>query len=182
MFAPITLDFGRNFIGLGSSVCSSALFKGWPTNTAFPDFRSGRMEYVNPAQHCGYLETLLMNSDDLPLGMIYRSSLQSNRQREVMENAERVLAEAQRLAETRGARFLVLITPTPGECQTQSYNILLEGFRTAYIPLLQYCPQSANELRSIQLPNDLDHFSPQGNRWLASVLFRVFSQEIAQLR
>ena len=86
----------------------------------------------------------------------------------IIENADRIFAQAKAVAERQGARFEVLFLTMMSECQSGRFAVPIDRLRTPHSTVMGDCPP-ADQANSLAFPTD-QHLSPAGNRWQASAI------------
>ena len=174
IMAPVSEDLERSFIGK-TYVCGGLIRDR--SEGFFPVLRNGEWTWVPLQEECNYfLDTLLGNSMfPISFGSLYRRWRSTVQHDALLDNAERILAEAERLVRQRGASFHLLFLATPDECEKGAFKFDISGLETPYRSLLRYCPDRPGEAVELRFPFD-GHWNQRGNRWAAD----AFLQELDQ--
>lgn len=183
VFAPSTLDLERNLIDK-TFVCGTH-WENESENPAevYPVFRDGRWDTVRVDEECNLIETLLLHSrfHSLPLGLIYDGLRGNDFHRKIIDNADRIFAEAAKLTRRRGARFLLILLVWPQECEEKAHFVNVDLLKASHVSLMPRCPESREELARSHFPDDI-HWNPEGNRWAALVLDKTLFEEFPDLK
>ena len=160
LFAPITDDLRRNLIGM-AQVCahdSAGLTAG-----RFPQLVADAWRFEATASYCPELR--------LPLADLFWSIGEDIGwvERRLLANADRLMARAKRLAESRGANFLLLFQPLQKECRKGRFDLDISQLSVQPDDLLLACDRLKLD-RDYTLRPGNHHWNAEGNRWLADVL------------
>src|SRR5690606_27101227 len=104
-------------------------------------------------EECGLLETLLLASP-LPAGALYSKSRADFVQRATIAHADRLLAHAREVVESRGARFVPILLVSADECVTKSFNLDLTGLKTPLLSMMPSCPEDATDFQRMRFKKD----------------------------
>ncbi len=160
MFAPISDDLRRNLIGM-AQVCAH----DGPGLTAgrFPRLVADQWRFEATDRYCPELH--------LPFADLFRSIGEDIGwvERRLLDNADRLMMRARRLAETRGARFLLLFQPLQKECRKGRFDLDISHLSVRPDDLLHACDRLNPDRDYTLRPGD-HHWNAEGNRWLADAL------------
>ena len=178
VFAPLSIDVYRSMESKGH-LCNLTIgdhIKQKKVRSVLT-FDGGEWRIVDLRQACNLVETLLLNSI-LPVGNIYKQSYRSEfREKRIFGHVDTVLTEAARITQDRGAQFFLLFLVTADECREHKFSADVHQLTIPFESILPYCPDDADELNMLHLPND-SHWSVEGNRWAAIALERVLRTEL----
>lgn len=161
VFSPISIDLRRGLPGK-SRACRMALGKGGID--VYPRIVRGEVEYVEISQECNVvLDTLLSNTTfRFSIGRLYKSIRNWVDHHKIIDAADEIFSQAERLALSRGATFHLIFLPTPKECARREHLLKLERLETPHLSLLPHCPNDPRILDTFHFPSD-GHWSPLGN-------------------
>ncbi len=180
VFSPLSSDIRRNLIHKGH-LCKLILRKGRFSGElvqSVPVFRNGRWDIIQIREECGLLESLLLASYTMPMGILYRWYRDMKFGDTILDHADQILTEAARLVQQRGGHFLLVFFVTPAECERQSFTVDVHRLKMPFVSLMPFCPEDPETLKSLRFPND-PHWSPEGNRWAARALEQVLRARLA---
>jgi hypothetical protein len=155
-------------------------FKVWQTEHPigkYPLLEEDGWHFYDVREECGFIEALLLNSPDLPLGNLYKRMRQESLRPRLIAHADHLFRRAREVAAVRGARFVVVMLATPFECQVGKLTFSIDGLRARTVSMLPYCAEMANAVDRLSFKND-GHYTVEGNRWMAGVLDKIVSKEV----
>jgi lysophospholipase L1-like esterase len=173
MFMPTASDIDRGLAGK-QYVCTG-YFRAirdpafGERRRFFPRLKGDRIESADLEAECSYVRDVLLRRSHMLFGILYNAMETRRVALELMPTARQVLQQAARVAEGRGARFVVLLVARPSECRKGRYDADWTGVGMPFISMLEYCPTDPALVESFHFPED-GHLSPAGNRWLADSL------------
>ena len=174
VFAPVAADLERSLVGK-SYVCGGLIRA--EENEHFPKYEDGRWRQARLRDECNFLlDTVLANSP-LPVGFgaVWRELGRNARHPEMIANADRLFAEAERLAAERGASFHVVFLATPEECARGAHDFEIEPLATEYASFLPFCPDDPEAVQALKFPYD-GHWSAAGHSWAADVIYEILQE------
>lgn len=174
ILAPVSDDLERSLIGK-TFVCGSLIRDR--SQGAFPVMKDDEWTWVQREEKCNYfLDTLLANSSfPISFGSLYRKWQRAAHHDALLDNAERIFAEAERLVQRHGATFHLLFLATPGECAKGALDFDLSDLEAPYRSLLPYCPDQPGDADDLRFPFD-GHWNKRGNQWAADAFLQEFDQ------
>jgi hypothetical protein len=174
VFSPISLDLRRGLPGK-SRACGLLLAKG--DVDVYPRIVRGEVEYVKISQECNVvLDTLLSNTTfQFSIGRLYKSIRNWLDYDKIIDAADEIFSQAERLARSRRATFHLIFLATPKECAQREHWLKLERLKTPYKSLLPHCPNDPRIFEIFEFPSD-GHWSPLGNLWAAEALHEVLRE------
>ncbi len=180
VFSPLSEDILRNLIHR-VHLCQLILTKGSVSGgsvQSVPVFRNGRWDIIQIREECGLLESLILTSYAMPIGILYRWYRDMKFGDTLLDHADQILTEAARLGQQRGGHFVLVFLVTPAECERQAFAVDVHRLKMAFVSLMPFCPEDPETLKSLRFPND-PHWSPEGNRWAARALEQVLRARLA---
>ena len=94
----------------------------------------------------------------------------------IIDNADRIFAEAKAVAERRGAQFHVVLLVEMYECAAGSFGVAIERLHTPFSTLMTSCP-SPDEAKTFVFPTN-PHLNPAGNRWQAMAILDFLNRRV----
>jgi hypothetical protein len=160
LFAPISDDLRRNLIGM-AQVCEH--HNVGLTAGRFPRLAENEWRFEATAHLCPELR--------LPFSDLFWSIGEDVGwvERRLVDNANRLMARAERLAETQGATFLLLFQPLQKECRKGRFDLDISRLSAQPDDLLKACARLDPDRDYTLRPGD-HHWNAEGNRWLADAL------------
>ncbi|MFB3133969.1 MAG: SGNH/GDSL hydrolase family protein, partial [Rhodothermales bacterium] len=174
VFSPLSTDILRNFthrVHLCQLMFRKGRFSGESVQSV-PVFRNGRWDIIQIREECGFLESLILTSYAMPIGILYRWYRDMKFGDTILDHADQILTEAARLGQQRGGHFVLVFLVTPAECERQAFAVDVHRLKMPFVSLMPFCPEDLETLKSLRFPND-GHWSPEGNRWAARALEQV---------
>lgn len=174
IFAPVSTDLERSLVGK-TYVCGGVIRD--QQAEIFPKLRNGEWVWLELEDECNYyFDTLLANSIfPISFGSLYQAWRKAAHHQAMIDNADRIFAEAERLAVLRGASFHLLFLATPDECAQGAFSFDISDLASPYRSFLPYCPDSAPASLELRFPHD-GHWNERGNRWAAEAFLEVLDQ------
>ncbi|HEX6144812.1 MAG TPA: hypothetical protein VFZ01_18995 [Geminicoccaceae bacterium] len=175
LFAPISDDLERSLPGR-SYVCGGMIRS--EANETFPVLEAdGTWRMARLEEECSFLfDTVLANSP-LPVGFgaLWRSWRARRGHEAMIDNADRIFAAAEEVAERAGASFHVVFPASPDECANGRLAFDLADLETPLRSFLEACPASREEALALRFPFD-GHWNPAGHAWAAATLIEVLRE------
>jgi hypothetical protein len=172
LFTPMSDDLARSLAGR-AYVCGGQIRS--EGNEMFPVLEeNGGWRMADLADECSFLfDTVLANSP-LPIGFgaLYRTWRSEGNHQQMIDNAERIFARAEAVAEERGASFELVFIATPDECAAGRLAFDLSALERSWTSLLPACPAGRDEAQALRFPFD-GHWNPKGHAWAAEAVFEA---------
>ncbi len=171
IFTPLADDLLRNMIAK-VFVYDQIYRQNYSRVRTFPVFEDGEWRSVR-------LEDVCPAVDDLPVAALQRFFLEHrnySRDPAIIENADRIFAQAKAVADRQGARFEVLFLTMMSECQSGRFAVPIDRLRTPVSTVMTDCPP-ADQAGTYVFPTD-SHLNPAGNRWLARAILGFLKREV----
>jgi hypothetical protein len=179
VFAPQSEALERNFI-LRIQACHVAMDRTTPVGK-LPIWREEGFDFVRPIDECGLAEIILASTPELPLGRFYRDRRYRTQTDALLESADRVFAQAARLVQERGARFLLVFPVSGDQCASGKFGIDLRRLSTPFVTFLPFCPKNPEAVAGLRYPTD-GRWTPEGNLWAARALETILEAQLPELR
>ena len=170
IFTPLAVDLLRNMIAK-VFVCGWIYRQNYSRARTFPMFEDAKWRSVR-------LEDVCPTVDDLPVAALQRFFLERRDYRSdpaIIENADRIFAQAKAIADRHHARFEVLFLTMMSECQSGRFAVPIDRLRTPVSTVTGGCPP-ADQAETYVFPID-SHLNPAGNRWLARAILEFLNRE-----
>lgn len=159
LFSPISDDLRRNLIAK-SQVCVHD--RVGLTADRFPRLVNDQWQFEQIADHCPELRLPLADlawSLGEDLGWVENT---------LLDNADHLMARAKRLAEARGATFLLLFQPMLKECRKGRFDLDVSRLSVPHDHLLDACNRLEEGI--VYTRRSDHHWNARGHRWLADAL------------
>lgn len=171
LFAPISDDLQRNLIAK-THVCLAYLIEPEGQH-AHPKYEDGEWRTVPIERECSYFwDSILGNSLwPISLGGLYRSWRLNSIREELITHADRILEDAQELADRKEAAFQTIFLSTPEECELDRHSLDLSSLQASAQFLIDDCPDGVSEARSLRFDHDR-HYNAKGHRWAAEAIYK----------
>lgn len=179
VFAPQSEALERNFI-LRIQACRVAMDRTTPVGK-LPIWREGRWDFVRPIDECGLVEIILAGTPELPLGRFYHARRYRTRADALLENADRLFAQAAKLVQERGARFLLIFAVSADQCASGEFGLELRRLSAPFVTFLPFCPKDPDTVAALRFPSH-SRWTPAGNGWAARTLETILEAQVPELR
>jgi hypothetical protein len=171
VFSPLSHDLWRNLIAK-DFVCDVIYRHNFAQVRSFPILHDGVWQSVPLEKVC----PSAAQEGDLLIATIRRRLLAYRIYPAIIENADRIFAQAKAFAERHGARFQVVFLVEMYECVSGSFAIAIDRLRTPFSTLMENCP-APDEADTFVFPTN-PHLNAAGNRWQAMAILDFLNRRV----
>ncbi|MEE8480687.1 MAG: hypothetical protein V3T59_05545, partial [Desulfobacterales bacterium] len=171
IFTPISHNIRRNlkdFVSVGQFIFLKKQIK----IVSYPYYEKGNLKYLPLDTPLNRLKALFFYArfSGRYFQLIYKLFPRRNTTRESLE----MMRIVKTIAEKKGARFLLIFLPTPGECVLGRFYEQLSGFD--YYDIRHYFPSTTKAQKKITLNRD-NHWNKTGHAIAAKAILSTLIEE-----